>query len=48
MNVINQEITDQYAIYHADTVEVAKNIPDNSVGFSEGDILLSIPSNGGV
>lgn len=34
MNVIDQVITDQYAIYHADTVEVAQGLPDNSVGFS--------------
>jgi len=34
MKVINQVITDDYAIYHADTVEVAKGLPSNSVGFS--------------
>lgn len=32
--VINQVITDRYALYHADTVEVAAGLPDNSVGFS--------------
>jgi len=34
MKVLDQVITDDYAIYHADTVEVAKTLPDNSVGFS--------------
>ena len=34
MNVIDQVITDRYAIYHADTVEVAQGLPSNSVGFS--------------
>ena len=34
MNVIDQLHTEQYSIYHADTVEVAKGLPDNSVGFS--------------
>lgn len=34
MEVINQVINDKYAIYHADTVEVARGLPDNSVGFS--------------
>jgi len=34
MKVIDQVITDDYAIYHADTIEVAKSLPDNSVGFS--------------
>lgn len=34
MNVIHQTITDQYAIYHADCVEVASNLPDNSVDFT--------------
>lgn len=33
-DVINQVIENDYAIYHADTVEVAKNLPDNSVHFS--------------
>lgn len=34
MNIIDQEITDQYAIYNADTVEVAQSLPDSSVDFS--------------
>ena len=32
--VINQVITDDYSIYHADTVDVAAGLPSNSVGFS--------------
>jgi len=34
MNVINQDITDKYAIYNADTVEVAQSLDSDSVGFS--------------
>lgn len=34
MNVMNQEVTDNYAIYHADCVEVAQSLPANSVDFS--------------
>jgi len=34
MKVINQKHEEQYSIYHADTVEVAQGLPDNSVGFS--------------
>ena len=34
MNVEQQTITDRYAIYNADTVEVARGMPDRSVGFS--------------
>lgn len=34
MKVIDQVITDSYSIYHADTVEVAKGLPSDSVGFS--------------
>jgi DNA modification methylase len=34
MNVMDQVLTNDYAIYHADTVEVAQGLPDNSVGFS--------------
>lgn len=34
MKVIGQVIEKDYAIYHADTVEVAKSLPDNSVHFS--------------
>jgi DNA modification methylase len=33
-NIVNQNITDKWAAYHADTVDVAKGIPDNSVDFS--------------
>jgi len=32
--VINQQITDDYAIYHADCVTVMKDLPENSVHFS--------------
>jgi len=34
MKVIDQTITNDYSIYHADTVEVAKALPDDSVHFS--------------
>jgi hypothetical protein len=34
MDVIDQHITDNYAIYNADTVEVAQSLPSDSVGFS--------------
>lgn len=34
MNVINQKITDSYAIYNADTVEVAQSLQSESVDFS--------------
>jgi DNA modification methylase len=34
MDVINQEITEQYAAYHGDCCEVMKGIPDHSVHFS--------------
>jgi len=34
MKVINQVIKDEYSIYHADTIDVAKSLPDDSVGFS--------------
>lgn len=34
MNVIDQTITDDYALYHADTIDVAKGLPSDSVGFS--------------
>lgn len=34
MNVIGQEITDKYCIYNADTVEVARAMDSDSVGFS--------------
>jgi len=34
MDVIDQEITERYAIYNADTVEVARKMPSDSVHFS--------------
>lgn len=34
MNVLDQVLKHDYAIYNADTVEVAQSLPDNSVGFS--------------
>lgn len=34
MKVFNQVITDNYAIYHADTVEVAEQLPAGSIHFS--------------
>lgn len=34
MNCIEQVISDKYAIYHGDCVEVIKGLPDNSVGYS--------------
>lgn len=34
MNVINQKITDKYAIYNGDSCEVAKGIPDNSIHYT--------------
>ena len=34
MNCIDQVVTDQYAIYHGDCVEVLKGLPDQSVGYS--------------
>ena len=34
MAVINQEITDRYAIYNGDCVEVMQNLPDDSVDMS--------------
>ena len=34
MNCINQVITDRYAVYHGDAVEVLKGIPDQSIGYS--------------
>lgn len=32
-NVINQEITEQFALYNADCVDVARGLPDNSIDF---------------
>lgn len=34
MKVIDQKITDQYAIYHGDSVHVAQALPANSIGLS--------------
>lgn len=34
VKVINQIINEEYSIYHADTVEVTKALPSESVGFS--------------
>jgi DNA modification methylase len=34
MNCIEQVVTDNYALYHGDCVEVLKGIPDQSVGYS--------------
>lgn len=34
MNVINETITERFALYNADTVEVARGLPDHSVDFS--------------
>lgn len=34
MPVIDQKVTDAYAIYHADTMEVLPTLPDNSIGLS--------------
>jgi DNA modification methylase len=34
MNCIDQVITDRYAAYHGDCVEVFKGLPDHSIGYS--------------
>lgn len=34
MNCIDQTVTDQYAIYNGDCVEVLKGLPDKSIGYS--------------
>lgn len=34
MNILDQVLTNDYAIYNADTVDIARQLPDNSVGFS--------------
>lgn len=34
MNVLNQKVGENYAVYNADTVEVARALPDESVDFS--------------
>lgn len=33
LKVISQEITDRYSIYHGDSCEVIKSVPDNSIHF---------------
>ena len=32
--VLNQEIKNNYALYHGDCLEIIKGIPDNSIGMS--------------
>ena len=34
MNVINQAVTDKFALYNADCVDVVRSLPDNSIDFS--------------
>jgi len=34
MTILDQQIKDDYAIYNGDCIEVAKNMPDNSIDFS--------------
>lgn len=34
MKVINQQITDRYSLYHGDSCEVMKDIPDNSIHYT--------------
>lgn len=34
MNILDQYITDRYALYQADTTEAIKLLPDDSIGFS--------------
>lgn len=34
MKVLNQTISDKFAMYHADCVEVAKSLPDESIDYS--------------
>lgn len=34
MKVLNQTVTDKFALYHADCVEVARSLPDESVDYS--------------
>lgn len=36
--VINQKITDRYAVYHADCIEVARQIPSDSIHYSVSSI----------
>ena len=34
MNVLNQEVNEKFSLYHGDSVEVLKGIPDNSIHYS--------------
>jgi DNA modification methylase len=34
MNCIEQVVTDRYALYHGDSVEVLRGLPDHSIGYS--------------
>jgi hypothetical protein len=34
MRVMDQVVTDEYSLYHADTVDVARGLPSDSLGFS--------------
>ena len=34
MNIINQSVTDRYALYHGDSCEVLKGIPNDSIHYS--------------
>ncbi len=34
MNCIEQTVTDQYALYHGDCIDVLKGLPDHSIGYS--------------
>jgi DNA modification methylase len=34
MNVLHETVTDRFAVYHADTVDVARGLPERSVDFS--------------
>mgnify|MGYP007020505909 CR=1 FL=1 len=34
VNVIDQAIANRYALYHGDSVEITKDIPDNSIHYT--------------
>jgi DNA modification methylase len=34
LKIFNQKITDNYSLYHGDSIEVLKGIPNNSIGYS--------------
>lgn len=34
MNVLNQVVTDKFALYNADCVDVVRSLPNNSIDFS--------------